>query len=84
MDCNDYQEAIRTLHFPAGANLDGAETNMDLASKHITDCEQCQAWFSQNMCPKIQNEIGDDAQALNVFMIHDMLHTRLESKCQYL
>ena len=77
MDCNGSQEVIQKLHDASEIDKVG-DTHMDLALEHLSACGQCQPWFIQNMCPKMQNENDEDA-----CMLHGMMHEPLGSECSY-
>lgn len=77
MDCNGSREVVKQLHDVSEVRNVG-ETHMDLALEHLSVCGQCKSWFSQNMCPKMQNENDEDAR-----MMHGMMHEPLGSECPY-
>ncbi len=77
MDCNGSQRIVRQLHDASEIKKVG-EAHMELSLEHLGVCKKCQSWFSQNMCPKMQNEMGEDAR-----MMHGTLHAEW-SECPHL
>ena len=78
MDCNTSQGIIQKLHDSNDEMDNVGETHMDLALEHLSSCGQCQSWFSQNMCPKMQNESDESTS-----MLHGMMHEPLGNECPY-
>ena len=75
MDCEASEEIIQNLH----ENSIVGDLHLILAMEHMITCEQCQSWFTQNMCPKIENAVEE-----SLIMMHHMLHEPLLGhECRY-
>ena len=77
MSCNNARGIIEKLH-DVQVYKKVTEMQMDEALEHLSICGKCQPWFTQNMCPKIQNETDEDIR-----IMHGMTHEPLGSVCSY-
>jgi len=65
MDCKGARDVLEKESQLQGVG----ETHADLAHEHAATCEECKAWFSENICSTVLQSDSEDA-----IMLHGMLH----------
>ncbi|MBI2677056.1 MAG: hypothetical protein HYX21_03890 [Candidatus Yanofskybacteria bacterium] len=57
------------------------EREADYALEHASGCDNCKAWFKEELCERLREQAEGNSLAEDVLMSHGMMHEILDIDC---
>jgi len=86
MFCDDAQVIIREVHSVNNDKYPYGSFYIYLAAQHLAACDDCEAWFYENVCPQMEylnekEEWSDDEVMMS--LSHRDIHKILPLACPF-